>query len=82
MTMDVGQFVVVEPGPGQVGLIHPEAERLDEVQRRPGVGAQPDDVAGVRGDLGLNQDDVQATSVAERPIGVTREAGQRWPRQH
>ena len=56
---NVGKFVVIEPRPPHRPRIEPEAQRLDQVQSRAGVRAQPDDVAGVGRNLGLEQDDVE-----------------------
>jgi CBS domain-containing protein len=55
----VGQLAVVEPRAPDSLCIQPESERPDQVQPRARVGAQPDDVAGVGRDLGLEQNDVQ-----------------------
>ena len=52
-------LVVVEPGPLHARIVQPEPERPHEVQRRAGIGAEPDDVAGVRRDFGLEEDDVE-----------------------
>ena len=50
---DAGELVIIEPCAFHFGRIEREAERLDQMQIRAGVGAQPDDVAGVRGDFRL-----------------------------
>jgi hypothetical protein len=47
------EFSVIEPRPAHGLRVQPEAERPDQVQRRAGVPAQPDHVAGVRRYLGL-----------------------------
>ena len=52
-------LVVVEAGAAQARLVEPESQRPDEVQDAAGVGAKPYDVAGVRGDFRLVQDDVE-----------------------
>ncbi len=57
-------LVIVEPAPTQLGVVEGEAERFDEMQVDAGVRAQPDDVAGVGGDLGLDEHDVHAPNVA------------------
>lgn len=53
------EVVIVEAGTLQARVVERKAERPDEVQRRAGIGAKPDDVAGVRRNLGLEQDDVK-----------------------
>ena len=50
-------FPVIQPGPAELFLLEVESERLDEVQRCPRVGAQPDDVTRVRWNLGLVEND-------------------------
>ena len=52
-------LVVIEPGALYAGVVKPETERAHEVQRRARVGAEPNGVAGVRGNLGLEEDDVE-----------------------
>ena len=53
------QLVVIEPRALHAGVVEAEAERAHEVQRRARVGAEPDRVAGVRRDFGLEEDDVE-----------------------
>ena len=73
MHADLSQLTVIEPGPPYRARIEPEAQRLDEVQAGAGVGAQPDDVAGIGRDLGLEQDDVQWHRIVVRTLaGWTR----------
>ena len=50
-------LVIVEAGALQFAVVHPETERLDEVQLRRGIGGEPDHVAGVRRDFGVDEDD-------------------------
>ncbi len=59
MNLHVGKLVVVEPGALELAVIHGEAERLDQVQARAGVRREADHVAGVRRDLGMDEDDVE-----------------------
>ena len=63
------EVVVVEPGPPQPGLVELEPERLDQVQGRAGAGGNPDRVAGVPGDPGLEEDHVQHADECARPAG-------------
>ena len=62
MCLYLGKFPVVEPRTLQLGVVELEAERLDKVQRHAGVRAQPDDIASVRRDFGLEQDEVEHRS--------------------
>src|SRR3989344_532048 len=75
MGPDLRPFVVVEPGAPQLAVFEAEAEGLDEVQPRAGIGARPlfltrpyllpslestaDDVAGVGRNPGLIEHDVK-----------------------
>ena len=52
-------LVVVEAGASQAGFVEPESQRSDEVQDAAGVGAKAYDVARVRGDFRLIEDDVE-----------------------
>ena len=53
------QLVIVEAGAPELFVFHREAERLDEVQPRAGVGGEADDVARVGRDLGVDENDVK-----------------------
>ena len=50
---------VVEPGAAAVAVVEVEAQRPDQPEPRPGRDARPADRAGVGGDLGLEEDDVE-----------------------
>ena len=50
---DPSPFPIVEPGPPELGVAEREPERCDEVQGCAGIGAKPDNIAGIGGDLGL-----------------------------
>jgi len=52
-------FVVVEAGAAQARLVEPKPEWPDQVQRTAGIGAEPYNVAGVRGDFRLIEDNVE-----------------------
>ena len=58
MMADVGVFGVIEAGAAQAAVIPDEAERVDKMQGGAGVGAEADDVTGVRRDLRLVEGDV------------------------
>ncbi len=64
MNHDIGQLVIVESSPPQFSLLHPEPQWLDKMQRRSRVGTEPNDVARIRSDLGLNEDDMHPGSLA------------------
>jgi hypothetical protein len=57
--MDAREFGVVQARAAQSPILKAKSERVHEVQRRAGVGAQADDVAGIRRDLRLEQNDVR-----------------------
>ncbi|MNN66136.1 hypothetical protein D3C81_1816930 [compost metagenome] len=54
-----GVLVVVQPGAAQALVVQFEAEGFDQVQMAARVGAQPDNVAGIRRNFRLKQDDVK-----------------------
>src|SRR5690606_17822620 len=58
MLPQVNVLPIVEPGAPYICLVHREAERTDQVQRRVGRRAEAGDVAGVRRYLGLDEGDV------------------------
>ncbi len=60
MLCDAREFTVVEPCPPQSRLVQCETQRMNQMQTRPGVGAQTDHIAGVGRNLGLVEDDMQA----------------------
>ena len=59
MLRDAHEFPVVEPRPSQSRLVQRETQRMNQMQVRPGIGAQTNHVAGVGRNLGLVEDDVQ-----------------------
>ena len=59
MALQRGVFVVVETGPAQALVVHLEAQRFDQMQVAAAVGAQPDNVAGIRRNFWLKKDDVK-----------------------
>lgn len=50
---DPGPFPIVEPGPPELSVVECEGERRDQVQGGAGIGAKPDNIAGIGRDLGL-----------------------------
>ena len=72
MHLQRGVLVVVQPGALELLVLQGEAQRRDQVQPRPGVGAQADDVAGVGRNFGLEQDDVEHRRTAHHGIGSPR----------
>ena len=59
MLADLRHFPVVETGPPHAGFVEHESERMNQVQRCADVRAEPDDVAGVRRNLRLIEDQVE-----------------------
>lgn len=59
MALQRGIFVVVESGATQALVVHLEAQRFDQMQVAAAVGAQPDNVAGIRRNFWLKKDDVK-----------------------
>ncbi len=64
-----GKVVVVQPCPLQPGVGELEEGGSSDVQLEAHGGRQPDEAAGVAGDLGLVEDDVQAHWV---PLDLVR----------
>jgi hypothetical protein len=57
-------LVIIETGALELTVAEPKTQRLDQMQLRARVRRQPDDVAGIRRDLGMNQDDREHRSFA------------------
>ena len=53
---------IVHARTAKAGLAEFEAERFDEVQPRSGIGAQPNDVAGIGRNFRMYQDDLEHLS--------------------
>ena len=53
---------VIHAGALELAVVEREAKWLDEVQRRARGGAEPGDIAGVRRDFRLKEDDVHGRS--------------------
>ncbi len=49
-------LVIIQPGAAQPLVIQLKAQRLDQVQAAAGIGAEPDNVAGIRRNLRLEKD--------------------------
>ena len=59
VALERGVLVVVQPGAAQALVVHVEAQGLDQMQVAATVGAQPDNVAGIRRNFWLKKDDVK-----------------------
>ena len=71
---DPGQVVIIQPRAGQLLVRQIEAQRLDQVQSATGVGRKTNDVAGVGGNFGLVENDLEHRNrITEERLG--REAG-------
>ena len=57
--LNLGKFVVIEPCPPQAGIIETESQGMYEVQTGARIGAEPDDITGVRRYLRLAEDDME-----------------------
>ena len=64
--LEVDFLPVIESGPFQGAIVDGKPERLDQVQRRTGGETKPADVAGIRRDFRLDEDDVEGSGVMER----------------
>ena len=62
--------MIIETRSPELLFIQVEAERLYQVQMTPCIGAQTNDIAGVWGDFGLNQNNMEhGRIVARKPRG-------------
>ncbi len=59
MNPDVGIFMVVQAGSAQLFVLKVKSQWFDQMELGAGIGAQADDVAGIRGDLRFVEDDVR-----------------------
>src|SRR3569832_2156304 len=81
-------LVVIQSRATQARVVELEAQLTDQVQRRAGIGAEANDVAGVGRELGLIEDDMKhgrillrraaRTCEAMRVSGMKGEAGIPW----
>ena len=55
----MGQFVVVQAGPTQLLFFQGKTQWFDQMQMRPGVGGQADDIAGIGRDFRFEQCDME-----------------------
>ncbi|GAA1470914.1 hypothetical protein GCM10009621_01090 [Corynebacterium felinum] len=58
MNTHIGKVMVIEPRAAQILFLHIEPQRARQVEVSAGTCAHADSVAGVRGDTGLVEDDV------------------------
>ena len=73
MHLHRNELVIVQPRPAHFGVVDGKAQRFDQVQRAAGIGAQPDDIAGVGRDFGLDENDVEHGGQAS-PEGIALRA--------
>ena len=57
MSRHVGEFTIVQPGPAKLFIIEIEAQRADKMQSYARVGTKANDVARVRRNFGLEEND-------------------------
>lgn len=67
----LGKIVIIEPRAAQSLVFEHESQRPHQMQPRPGVGRQPDHVAGVGRNLRLEKDDLEHS---RHPVRRTGEA--------
>ncbi len=60
MHFNVTELMVVKARPPHLGVIQGKAKRLNKMELSPRIGAKPNDVAGVWGNLGLDKDNLEA----------------------
>ena len=59
MALERRILVVIEPGAAQALVVELKADGLNQMQVAAAVGAQPDNVAGIRRNFWLKKDDVK-----------------------
>ncbi len=70
MFVHVQRMPVIHPCAAEIPVRDPETERMNEVKPRPGERTHAADVAGILGNFGTKEHDVQHTrSVEKHPIG-------------
>jgi hypothetical protein len=57
--LDIGKLVVIEPGAAQSFVVHLKPERLDDMKRRSGVGAQANNIPRIRRDFRLAKNNMK-----------------------
>jgi len=62
MPQHLGKFVIIQSRSAQASIIPGKAQGLHQMQARPGVGAEPDDIAGIGRDFRFIKDDMQKSS--------------------
>lgn len=65
MDDDGGEFVIIQPGTTELPIVELETQRLHQMQVNAGVGTETDDVAGIRRNLWLIEDDVEHVEGAD-----------------
>lgn len=73
MLSDAGKVMIIKSGTTTGLGVKRETKWLNQVQTCPGVGAKPDDVAGIRWNLGVEEDDVKHRLVPVRPVQTSAE---------
>jgi hypothetical protein len=66
-------FVIVETRAAQLAIVHPESQRLDEMELGAGIRRQPDHVAGIGRDFGMDKDDgehLQGSGIRDQGSGI------------
>jgi len=59
MPLERSVLVIIEAGTAQALIVQLEAQRFYQVQTAAGIGAEPDNVAGIRRNLRLKKDHVE-----------------------
>ena len=62
VTLDFGELVIIQAGAAQALVIPHKTERFNQMQAIAGVGTQADDVAGIRRNFRLVQNNIQHDS--------------------
>jgi hypothetical protein len=76
MDRERGELVIIQPGPTQPLIVQRKAQRPHQMQDDTGIGTEPDDIAGVRGNLRLKKNDGEHQAVSFQPFSPPRSTQQ------
>jgi len=72
MHAQCSEFVIIQAGADELLVFQREAERPDQMQLAAGVGAQADDVAGIRRDFRLVQNHMEHEKYPAKLVSVRK----------
>src|SRR5690554_2369307 len=64
--LHTGPLMIIESGATQAFIVEHETQRLDQVQAKAAISAQPDQIAGIGGYLRLVEHDIEHGDLPEK----------------